>query len=65
MIKGHATIEATADYATRYAPVSYVTLDRTGLKASQAGFGGYRISSGVSRLLLIAVQLLYCAPYAG
>jgi len=48
MIKGHATIDATADYAFRYAPVAYVPLGRTGLKASQVGFGGYRISSGVS-----------------
>jgi hypothetical protein len=47
MIKGNATSNATADYAARYAPVSYVVLGRTGLMASQAGFGGYRISSGV------------------
>jgi len=49
MIKGHATIDATADYATHYAAVSYVPLGRTGLKASQAGFGGYRVSSSVSQ----------------
>ncbi len=48
MINGHATIEATAELATRFEPVAYVTLGRTGLKASQAGFGGYRISSGAS-----------------
>ena len=48
MIKGYATIDATADYAGRYAPVSYGFLGNTGLKASQAGFGGYRISYGVS-----------------
>jgi aryl-alcohol dehydrogenase-like predicted oxidoreductase len=48
MIKGYATIDATAAYADRYAPVSYGFLGNTGLKASQAGFGGYRISSGVS-----------------
>ncbi|MGD8764047.1 MAG: aldo/keto reductase [Desulfobacteraceae bacterium] len=47
MIKGHATIDGTADYASRYAPVSFVPLGHTGLMASQAGFGGYRISSGV------------------
>ncbi len=47
MIKGHATIEATEASAGRYAPVSYEVLGRTGLKASGAGFGGYRISSGV------------------
>ena len=49
MIKGHATIDATADYADRQAPVSYVPLGRTELKASPAGFGGYRISTGVSQ----------------
>jgi aryl-alcohol dehydrogenase-like predicted oxidoreductase len=48
MIKGHATIDATADYAARYAVVSCAPLGRTGLMASQGGFGGYRISSGVS-----------------
>jgi aryl-alcohol dehydrogenase-like predicted oxidoreductase len=48
MIKGHATIDATADYGARHAPVSCVPLGHTGLMASQAGFGGYRISSGVS-----------------
>ena len=45
MIKGHATIDGTADYAARCVPVSYVPLVSTGLKAGQAGFGGYRISS--------------------
>ena len=45
MIKEHATIDATADYAARHALLSYVTLGRTGLKFSQAGFGGHRISS--------------------
>lgn len=47
MIKGHATIDATSEHAERHAPVSYGVLGRTGLKASRAGFGGYRISSGV------------------
>jgi len=49
MIKGYATIDGTADYAARNAPVSYAPLGSTGLKASQAGFGGYRISSGMRR----------------
>jgi aryl-alcohol dehydrogenase-like predicted oxidoreductase len=48
MIKGYATIDATAAYTGRYAPVSYGFLGNTGLKVSQAGFGGYRISRGVS-----------------
>jgi aryl-alcohol dehydrogenase-like predicted oxidoreductase len=47
MIKGHATIDATADYAARNAAVAFLPLGRTGLTASQAGFGGYRISSGI------------------
>ena len=47
MIKGYATIDATADYAGRFAPVSYGFLGNTGLKTSRAGFGGYRISNGV------------------
>ena len=49
MIKGHATIDGTADFAARYAPDSYVPLGSSGLKASQAGFGGYRISIGISQ----------------
>ena len=49
MIKGYATVEATAGYAARYAPVSYVPLGRTGLLAAQAGFGGYRISDKVGQ----------------
>jgi aryl-alcohol dehydrogenase-like predicted oxidoreductase len=47
MIKGHATSDATADLTTHHPPLSYVRLGRTGLMVSQAGFGGYRISSGV------------------
>jgi aryl-alcohol dehydrogenase-like predicted oxidoreductase len=48
MIRGDATIDATAGYAVRHAPVSHAILGRTRLTASQAGFGGYRISSGVN-----------------
>jgi len=47
MIKGNATIDATQAGADRYASLAYVRLGRTGLKASQAGFGGYRVSSVV------------------
>ena len=47
MIKGYATIEDTTDYAYRCAPVAHTTLGPTGLKVCRAGFGGYRISSGV------------------
>jgi len=49
MIKEHATIDATADFAARHAPLSYTPLGRSGLKVSQAGFGGYRIDSAVRR----------------
>ena len=48
MIKGHASTEATGDYAGRHEPVSFIPLGRTGLISSQAGFGGYRISTGVA-----------------
>ena len=48
MLKGCATTEATGELASRNAPLSYTPLGRTGLKASQAGFGGYRISTGVA-----------------
>lgn len=47
MIKGYATSDATADYAARHSPIPFVPLGRTELTVSQAGFGGYRISSGV------------------
>ena len=42
MIRGDATIDATAGYAVRHAPVSHAILGRTRLTA------GYRISSGVN-----------------
>jgi aryl-alcohol dehydrogenase-like predicted oxidoreductase len=48
MISGHATMDDTADHAMRKAPLAFLPLGRTGLTASQAGFGGYRVSSGVS-----------------
>ena len=48
MIKGHATPTATIEYADQHKPVSCVLLGRTALMASQAGFGGYRISTGVA-----------------
>ena len=47
MITGYATENASADYANRHAPIAFIPLGRTGLTVSQAGFGGYRISSGV------------------
>ena len=48
MIRGYATIDATAEYADHHSRVSYGLIGRTGLTVSQAGFGGYRISTGVS-----------------
>ena len=48
MIKGYATIDGVTEYADRNSQLSYVDLGRTGLLVSQAGFGGYRISSGVA-----------------
>ena len=49
MIKDYATADATAEYANRFSPVSFITLGRTALNASQAGFGGYRISNEVDQ----------------
>ena len=48
MIKGYATIDATGEWASQNEPLSYVLLNHTGLMVSQAGFGGYRVSSGVA-----------------
>ena len=50
MITGHATAEATAVFADRNStPTGFCCLGRTGLKASRAGFEGYRIGAGVIR----------------
>ncbi|MGD8369833.1 MAG: aldo/keto reductase, partial [Desulfobacterales bacterium] len=48
MIKGHATPDATAELARQYPKVEFGTLGRTGLTVSRAGFGCYRISTGVA-----------------
>ena len=48
MIKGYADVDAIQAYVARNEQVSYESLGSTGLMASQAGFGGYRISSGVA-----------------
>ncbi|CAB5099677.1 Aldo/keto reductase family protein [Olavius algarvensis associated proteobacterium Delta 3] len=47
MLKGHATPDGTGRYADQHEPVQYVSLGRTDCMTSQAGFGGYRISTGV------------------
>ena len=48
MIYGFATADATEAYARHHHPVSVSRLGTTGLTASQAGFGCYRVSSGVA-----------------
>jgi len=48
MIKRYATPESTTEFSEQNTPVAYVPLGRTGLITSQAGFGGYRISTGVA-----------------
>ena len=47
MITGHATPTGTSDLAQRRGRLFFGPLGRTGLQASQAGFGGYRISAAV------------------
>ena len=48
MITGYATEAATANYAHNHRPIACNKIGTTGLTASQAGFGGYRISVGVA-----------------
>ena len=43
MIHGFATKEGTRSYAERHSSLGYGELDGTGLLASQAGFGCYRV----------------------
>ena len=48
MIHGYATKDATEAHARHHDLVSVGKIGRTGLTVSQAGFGCYRISSGVA-----------------
>ena len=48
MIYGYATQEATEAMAQRHHPLSVATIGTTGLTVSQAGFGCYRVSTGVA-----------------
>jgi len=48
VITGYATEAATADYLTKRGPLAFNKIGTTGLTASQAGFGCYRVSAGVS-----------------
>jgi aryl-alcohol dehydrogenase-like predicted oxidoreductase len=47
VITGHATETGTAGLTERRPELAYGRLGRIGLTVSQAGFGGYRIASGV------------------
>jgi len=47
MITGYATQAGTAAYAARFNTVAFNTIEPGGLQVSQAGFGCYRISTGV------------------
>jgi len=47
VIKGYATPQGTASCAGRHGPLIYRDLGGTGLLASEAGFGGYRVDVSV------------------
>lgn len=48
MIPGYATETATAGYVKKHGQIAWNQIGTTGLTASQAGFGCYRVSAGVS-----------------
>ena len=48
MIHGYATADATEAFAQQHHPLSVGKIGTTGLTVSQAGFGCYRITSGVA-----------------
>lgn len=48
MIDGHATGEATEAFAVKYHPRAFNHIGNTPLIVSQAGFGCYRVSTGVA-----------------
>ena len=48
MIKGYATEDATEAFAQQHHPLSVGNIGTTGLTVSQAGFGCYRVSTGVA-----------------
>jgi aryl-alcohol dehydrogenase-like predicted oxidoreductase len=47
VITGYATAAATTDYIKNHGPLACNKIGTTGLTASQAGFGCYRVSAGV------------------
>ncbi len=49
MITGFATPEATQDWTGRHPSIASATLGRSGLRCTQAGFGGYRINAASAR----------------
>jgi aryl-alcohol dehydrogenase-like predicted oxidoreductase len=48
MISGHATPGGTKDLANQFPDLNFNALGSTGLLVSGAGFGGYRINTGVT-----------------
>ena len=48
MIHGYATEDATEAFAQQHHPLSVANIGTTGLTVSQAGFGCYRVSTGVA-----------------
>lgn len=58
MINGAATPEGTIAYAEKFGKMVYQKLGRTGCWVSQAGFGGYRVSTGIHEHLDSLVQAL-------
>jgi aryl-alcohol dehydrogenase-like predicted oxidoreductase len=48
MIGGYATPQATGVHAQKHHPLTYNSMPKTQLTASQAGFGCYRVSDAVS-----------------
>lgn len=47
MISGYATSSGTSTLAARHPELFYGRLGQTGLRVSQAGFGGYRITASI------------------
>jgi hypothetical protein len=58
MISGHATPSGTLRAAERHPAIAFNDLGSTGLRISPAGFGCYRVSSGVSAHRDAMVQAL-------
>ena len=48
MIQGYATADATETFVKRHHPLAVAGIGTTGLMVSQAGFGCYRVSTGIA-----------------